>query len=47
MNEPDPSKARGEYEQLFWGATNFARLQSVKRKWDNRTAFDCRQCVHS
>ena len=28
MNEPDPSKARGgEYEKLFWGETNFRKLQ--------------------
>jgi hypothetical protein len=59
MNEPDPSKARGggegggrggggdTYEDLFWGATNFKKLQQVKRAWDSTALFDCKQCVYN
>lgn len=48
MNEPDPSKARGGgYEDLFWGAENFRKLQKVKDVWDKKALFDCKQCVYN
>lgn len=48
QNEPDPSKARGgEYEELFWGADNFNKLQQIKGVWDKKAMFDCDQCVYN
>ena len=46
LNEPDPSKGKGQYESLFWGK-HFSALQGVKRKWDSNATFDCHQCVYS
>jgi len=47
LNEPDPSKARGVYEDLFWGNETFAALQAVKQQWDPESMFECKQCVHN
>jgi len=47
LNEPDPSKARGTYEHLFWDNETFAELQSLKRLLDPKELFDCHQCVHN
>ena len=47
FREPDPSKPRGQYEDLFWGATTFKSLQAVKAKWDPTAVFDCHQCVYN
>jgi hypothetical protein len=47
MNEPDPGKGRGEYEELFWGRDVFERLQGVKSEWDKDSLFDCDQCVYA
>jgi FAD/FMN-containing dehydrogenase len=47
MNEPDASKPRGVYEDLFWGNATFSKLQTLKRKWDTEAMFDCPQCVHN
>ena len=46
LNEPDPSKGKGQYESLFWGK-HFGALQGVKRKWDSNATFDCHQCVYN
>lgn len=47
MNEPDPSKARGQYEELFWGQQNFHALQKIKGQWDKKALFNCEQCVYN
>jgi len=47
LNEPDPGKVEGQYEDLFWGSATFAELQSVKNKWDPNAMFQCHQCVHN
>eukprot|EP00756_Hemistasia_phaeocysticola_P018458 Hpha_TRINITY_DN15596_c3_g3::TRINITY_DN15596_c3_g3_i1::g.105298::m.105298 len=47
LNEPDPSKGEGQYEDLFWGNTTFARLQKIKKQWDPNSTFACHQCVHN
>jgi hypothetical protein len=46
LNEPDPSKGPGQYEDMFWGK-NFGDLQAVKRKWDPADNMNCWQCVHA
>ena len=47
VNEPDPSKTRGQYEELFWGKPTFRALQVVKARWDPHATFDCHQCVYN
>jgi len=47
LNECDPNKPRGEYEDAFWGNQTFAKLQDVKQKWDSRSVFNCEQGVYN
>lgn len=55
VNEPDPaipsranaSSPAAGYEDRFWGAATFARLQRVKRAWDPLAMFGCHQCVYN
>lgn len=43
VNEADPTTP-GNWQATFWGA-NYARLKSLKAKWDPKGVFFCRLCV--
>jgi hypothetical protein len=43
QNEADLFEPR--YEQSFWGAANYARLSSLKRKIDPQNLLTCWQCI--
>jgi FAD/FMN-containing dehydrogenase len=45
VNEPDPELS--DWEALFWGEANFARLQDIKRALDPGEFFSCHQCVYN
>lgn len=45
VNEASP--ALSNWQDEFWGATNFARLQAVKHAWDPTSVFTCEHCVYA
>lgn len=42
---PPPCVPQVDWQDTFWGAPNYARLQSIKAKYDPKGAFSCWHCV--
>lgn len=34
-----------DYGKEFWGETKYKKLLEIKKKWDPKNLFNCRQCV--
>ncbi|KAF6033693.1 hypothetical protein EB796_007995 [Bugula neritina] len=47
FSECDDTLDPGEWQEEFWGQSNYDRLLDIKRKYDPDNDFTCKQCVGS